>query len=261
MFKKILKYVAISLGVLCFGAYFIHASILREAGTEREICNKVRVVITDSAEFGFVNVEDVERFIKESPNNYIGSKRSDIDLYKLEQELKYYNAIKDCHASIDINGVLLAKITQRRPLFRIESSRRSLYVDNSGYIFYPSLSFAVYVPVVTGEIPIEFNDDLNENLDEYQKEWISNMIRVVSYIEADPFLSAQIQQIDIEKGESISLYTLAGDQRIIFGRFDSIDFKFKKLMAFYRHIVPNMGWDTYSQINLTFSDQIVCTKK
>lgn len=260
MFNKILKYAAITVIGLCFSTYFIHTSNLNKRGEQTEMCSDVDVIISDSAKFGFIKKEEIDKFIRESPDGYLGTKRSDVDLYQLEQKLSRYNAIKDCSVSIDRKGIMSVKVTQRRPLFRIEGGQRVLYVDNDGYIFSPSSNFALYVPIITGEVPVVYNDEINDNMSDPEREWISGMINFVSHIENDPFLSAQIQQIDIEKGGDISLYTLAGDHKIVFGQPDNMELKFQKLMAFYKYIVPNKGWKTYSQIDLSYSDQIVCKR-
>ena len=76
-----------------------------------------------------------------------------------------------------------------------------------------------------------------------------------------PHTCSLIQQIYVEDNGDIVFYTSVGDQKIIFGAVEDIDYKFAKLNAYYRQIVPAYGWEKYSTVNLKFSDQIVCTAR
>jgi cell division protein FtsQ len=70
-----------------------------------------------------------------------------------------------------------------------------------------------------------------------------------------------IKQIDVDEKGDLFIIPRIGQHEIAFGKPDNIESKFKKLMAFYEHIIPNAGWDMYSTINLQYTDQIVCTKR
>ena len=261
MFKRALKYIAITAAILCFGIYFIYASNLTKRGEESEICSNIEVTVADSAKYGFVRASDIRQYLIESPNNYFGSRRANIDLYLLEQEVNKFNAIKESSASIDRLGVMRVTVSQRKPMLRMQTPKGALYADETGYLFSPTYSFAAYVPIITGEIPIVYSDDINTLMSDTEREWIGNIIGLVSYIEADPFLSTLIQQIDIEKGGNIALYPKVGDHKITLGQPYNLYSKFERLMAFYKHVVPNRGVDLYSEIDISFNEQIVCKKR
>jgi site-specific DNA-cytosine methylase len=72
---------------------------------------------------------------------------------------------------------------------------------------------------------------------------------------------AYFQNFGIMPDGDIALYMRVGDQTILFGGFDNIDYKFRKLEAFYKNVVPIHGWNKYSVINLKYADQVVCTLK
>jgi cell division protein FtsQ len=48
-----------------------------------------------------------------------------------------------------------------------------------------------------------------------------------------------------------------GDERIEFGRPEDVEVKLKKLMIFYKEIMPRMGWNKYDRVNLEYEGQIV----
>jgi cell division protein FtsQ len=49
-----------------------------------------------------------------------------------------------------------------------------------------------------------------------------------------------------------------GRTYIDFGLPIHIETKFKKLALFYKKIIPNKGWDTYSWIHLKYKNQVIC---
>jgi len=48
-----------------------------------------------------------------------------------------------------------------------------------------------------------------------------------------------------------------GNERIEFGKPERVAQKFDKLMIFYKEILPRMGWNKYSRVNLEYEGQIV----
>ena len=51
-----------------------------------------------------------------------------------------------------------------------------------------------------------------------------------------------------------------GNHKIVFGGIDNLESKFEKLMIFYKKGLSKTGWNEYSEINLKFKNQVVCTK-
>jgi cell division protein FtsQ len=52
-----------------------------------------------------------------------------------------------------------------------------------------------------------------------------------------------------------------GNHQILLGSLDDFEKKLKHLRLFYEQVIPKMGWEKYSVINLKYRNQIVCTKK
>jgi cell division protein FtsQ len=52
-----------------------------------------------------------------------------------------------------------------------------------------------------------------------------------------------------------------GPSSILLGSVDALESKFKRLQLFYTKALPLAGWDTYSSLNLKYTNQIICTKK
>jgi len=46
-------------------------------------------------------------------------------------------------------------------------------------------------------------------------------------------------------------------QRVEFGKAENIEEKFKKLMIFYKEILPQRGWTKYERVNLEYEGQVI----
>jgi cell division protein FtsQ len=87
------------------------------------------------------------------------------------------------------------------------------------------------------------------------------LVYLYSKIQENSLLRAQIVGIFVDQNNEYSLSVQFGDFKIILGELDRLDEKFLKLEQTFRKIMNNVGWDTYSTINLKFKDQVVCTKR
>ncbi len=90
------------------------------------------------------------------------------------------------------------------------------------------------------------------------------LLNFVEQIEDDGFWSAEIVQIVAKTTPSgaleLELVPRSGDYTILFGGIENVELKLKKLLRFYKDGLNNIGWDTYSIINVKYDGQVVCSK-
>lgn len=261
MFRKITTYFGLAVVLAIFVSYFAFASILKRKGDEMQFCKEIKVTILDSLDNRFVSPSEVTGILKSSKLSPIDKNVKMIDIPSLEELLNNRSAIKRSDVAITRDGKLLVSITQRRPILRIESNEGGFYVDDTEFVFPLVNTFTSYVPIVTGNIPVKLGTGHRGKVDKKDREWMNSMLKFANYISHSEFWSAQIQQIYVENNGDIVLFTRASDQTIKFGSLEELDYKFRKLMSFYMDIAPVEGWNKYSEINLIYSDQIVCTLK
>lgn len=259
MFKRILAILGISLVVLIAAGYFVAASWLAHQVEEKQVCQTIRVDITDSTEHRFVQRKDVLEVLQTLPVSLIGQHKDQVNLHELENLLESQGAIDQVEASLNDAGTLHLRITQRRPIARIVTQDGSYYIDQHNYLFPWSDQFTAYVPIVSGSVPMDLGQDFRGHVSDEEARWMHQILAVINYIDAHPFWHAQIQQIHVEKNGNLSLYTRVGDQVIRFGKPENIDQKFRKLSSFYDHIVPMDGWNTYAEVSVEYRDQVICT--
>jgi cell division protein FtsQ len=90
---------------------------------------------------------------------------------------------------------------------------------------------------------------------------LKDIYYLVDYIKNDSFWSAQIDQIYVDGNNEIDLIPRVGNHLIHLGTADNFAGKLRNLSEFYDKVLPAVGWNKYSVINLAFSDQIVCRRR
>ncbi len=261
MLKKVVTYILLGIAVLIFCGYFAAASILARKGAREVMCTDVSVRILDSAVNRFVSSGDIRSILTSSAVTPIGRPRDEINLHDIENLLNSRSAIRKSDASLANDGILDISITQRRPVIRIQTGSGAFYIDDTGYIFPWVSTFTSYVPIVSGHIPVRLEEGYRGVPEETDRKWVGQIISLAQWLDRHPMWESLIQQIYVEDNGDIVFYTSVGDQKIIFGAIEDIDYKFAKLNAYYKQIVPAYGWEKYSTVNLKFSDQIVCTER
>ena len=264
MLRKITTYLFCAIATALFFLYLAYGYRLVKKKRGEELCTSIRVTVADSSVNRFISRSEIIKLIKSSEYNPLNKARKEIPLADIERLLMTKSAVRSSNVSIANDGVLRATVTQRRPILRIQNENNGFYIDNEGYIFPLVASYTSYVPVVTGHIPIEFNNNTRNTLGGAHDRWVKKIVTLGEYIDNDRLWNSMIQQIEIDKDGVVTLYTVLGDQKIIFGKIkgiEEIDYKFAKLNTFYQEIAPTVGWDFYSEVNLSYSDQIVCRKR
>ena len=261
MFKKILLYIGVTVTLAGLAGYFYFATTLYNEKDPMQTCRKIDVVLLDSLENKFVTEQEVIGIVTDYTGGVIGRKRDSINISTLEKLLDQRSAVKKSQVSITRDGKLNIEITQRRPVLRIQSQNGGFYVDETKYIFPLVETFTSYVPIVSGNIPLDLDASHRGTVNDNSKSWLDGIMELGSYIDNHPFWSAQIEQIYINQNNDIQLATRVGDIEIILGDYKDYKEKLDKLYTFYKNIVPVEGWDKYSSVNLKYKGQIICKLK
>lgn len=258
MLKKILKYIGIFLLTLSLAAYFVFAGILEKRGRKNEICKTVKVTIADLETNRFVSEDDVLDILGTEAGKLIGSNVHDININDLEILLSDRSAIKKSRVSITRDGTVFVKITQRKPVLRLQYDGKGFYIDETDYIFPTVETFTSYVPLVTGNIPVDIKKGFRGRLAGDDSVWVRNITSMAEYLSRHIFWNSQIQQIYVAPNSDLILSPRVGDQSVIFGPPEDIGDKFTRLEAFYDIIAPAEGWNRYHTVNLKYKNQIIC---
>ena len=193
----------------------------------------------------FVNKEVILNYLTEQSQCFDSILIIDFNKERLENMLKSYSGIKEVEVFLNQKGEINILIEQKKAIVRVKSSTDDYYLDEFGKKMSLSDTYTPKLLVATG------------NISDKNHVEIYNFVKEIS---KSDFWRAQITQIHFEHN-NILLIPRVGSQRINIGSFDNIVEKLDNLYHFYKVAMDLKGWQTYSDINLKFNNQIVCVRK
>jgi cell division protein FtsQ len=227
-------------------------------------CNKIKVTIIDSSRYHFVTKRDIQNTIISSNGSILGKPVKDIPISEIENTMSRYGELKTAEAYISIDGTLHIDADQRTPIMRVmPNSGGDYYVDNEGVVVRRRNLYTPRLHIIEGNIIIN-QAMLNgvSVLDTSIKNSIlKDIYLLVNYINSDDFWAAQIDQIYVDSDNEIDLIPRVGNHTIHLGSAENFEGKLNILSTFYKKVLPEVGWNKYSVINLAFKDQIVCKRR
>jgi cell division protein FtsQ len=196
----------------------------------------------------------VLHLVETSGQSIRGTSLSRINLREIELKLKVDKHIKEAELYGDLKGNLIVNIELRRPIARIvQEDAPDAYVSEEGVIMGTSDKFASRVMILSGK----FTKQLLEAGQLMKLDAGREIMEMIEYIDEDPFWKAQIAQMDMNAKGEIVIYPQVTGQLVEFGTPANYEEKLKKLMVFYKEILPRKGWTQYERVNLKYEGQII----
>ncbi|WP_426584606.1 cell division protein FtsQ/DivIB [Mucilaginibacter sp. R-33] len=239
----------ISLGGLVVLMSFIEA---KKAGVK---CTAVNVSIPGGQYF--IDKQEVDHIIEVTSHSLVGRPIEHINIQELEDKLKANPFIEFAKVYTEMDGVLRVEVSQRQPILRIMNHYdMDFYVDQNGLKIPLSSNFTARVLVANGFIEELFTN----RVDSLHTRLAKDLFKTADYIRKDSLWDAQIAQMYVNSEREIELIPRVGNQRILIGNADSLNVKLNNLQAFYKQVLPKVGWDAYKMINVKYTNQVIGIK-
>jgi len=240
------KYLIITL--VCVAALLV---VLGFARKDLRQVESLQVQIEKYKGNSFVTKADVI-YLARGEENVLSLPVSKWDMSEMERRIETNPFIKDAQVFRDVKGHVLVQVTQRKPIARwYNRGGQDRYIDEEGNLLPTTGKYTARVPVV--EIQ---GLDWEENLSETP--YGRSLFEMLSFIESEKFWRAQIAHIIVRNDGQIEMTPQLSRQKIYFGMPGDFQEKFRKLMLFYKKILPVKGWNKYTTVNLKYKDQIIC---
>jgi len=218
------------------------------------MCKDIVIELDNLNENHFLDEADVMKLVENSGQAIKGTGIDRINLKEIESKLRYDKHILDAQLFGDLKGNLIVNVELRRPIARIvQQDAPDAYIAEDGVIMPVSEKYTSRVMLLSGP----FVKKLLEMEDLKKAEEGKRILEMIEFINEDKFWKAQIAQMDIDIEGKISLLPQITGQRVEFGRAEKIEEKFKKLMIFYKEILPQRGWTKYERVNLEYEGQVI----
>jgi len=214
----------------------------------------ITIKMVNVSENHFLDEKDIVDLMQLNKENLKGANLNRVNLKEVEKKIRREPFIQDAQLYSDLKGNLVVSAALRRPIARIvRNDGPDGYIAEDGTVMPVSDNFTARVLLISGPYVRQLLDQHNLNASENGR----NLVELINTIREDEFWNAQIAQMDIDNKMRITIFPQVGDERIEFGKPENLDVKFKKLMIFYKEILPRMGWNKYDRVNLEYEGQIV----
>lgn len=192
----------------------------------------------------FITEEDVNNLLIVKNQPYRKKVKDSLVLNELEKVLNQHPMIAKAEVYQTVNKSLGIQITQREPLARVMGAE-SFYVDIEGDRMPLSRNYSARVPLLSGM----------DSLD------LKQIYPLLTKIRQDEFFNKKITGISKNKKNDFILSLRSSSVQVNFGKITELDEKLKNFKAFYTKAYQENILDTYTMVNLKYTNQVVCTKK
>ncbi|MAN59290.1 MAG: hypothetical protein CMC08_05590 [Flavobacteriaceae bacterium] len=210
---------------------------------EQRKLKKIEVTFVDDNN-PFVTLPTVNKLLIQNHEAITGLPKDTVVLKEMESRLLAHDMVRDAQVYITVDGILGARIEQRNPLGRV-SATPDYYVDADGKPMPLSQVYAARVPLITGTSAKKFTE----------------ITPLLVAIDTDPFMKNSVVGLHVQRNGKVLMRLRNYDGTVEFGRPEQIPQKFQYFKAFYKKAKEDKRLTGYEQINLTFGNQVVATKK
>ena len=219
-----------------------------------QLCKDIIIELDNTKENHYMDEADVLRLVQLSNPHIKGTAISRLDLKGIERKIKFDNHILDAELFGDLKGNLVVNVELRRPIARIvQNDGRDHYIAEDGTVMTISEKYTSRVLLLSGPASLQLVKEGNLNKSDEGKA----LLAMINFVNENEFWKAQVAQLDVAENGKIVLYPQVTGQEVEFGKPENIGEKFKKLMIFYKEILPRRGWARYQRVNLEYEGQVI----
>jgi cell division protein FtsQ len=227
-------------------------------------CGGISIDISDSADYHFVTRRQLLNLAYGNSSRIAGKPVKDVSVSAIEERISSLRELKQAEAYMAIDGKVHIFVEQRTPVFRVmPNDGGDYFVDEEGIVVRRRNLYNPRLHIVEGNVNISaaMLNGVSVLDTSIKNSILKDIFYMVDYINDDKFWSAQIDQIYVDGNDEIDLIPRAGNHIIHLGTAENFEGKLRNLEAFYDDVLPEVGWNKYSVINLEFKDQIVCKRR
>ena len=219
----------------------------------RNVDDVVVRISDQNGDFFTDQLEIIDLLNAEGTDYVLGLSIDHLDLKQLESRVEAHPFVEDAQVYKDVKGQLVVNVTQSKPVARIfRRGKEDQYIDEHGNLLPTITKHTSRVLILQLEHEFSWKDNITET------DYGTNLLHLLNHINDDIFWKAQIAGIVVKRDGELNMLPQVTKQEIVFGLPEDLEEKFKKLKVFYKQVLPNKGWNTYSMVNVKFKNQLVC---
>lgn len=239
--KKFLLY---TLTVLLTAALVVGIVVINYT-LPRQVCRQVKIDVTNDNNVSFVSQEGILRELRAMNTRIEGLYLNNINTEKIERRLAQSEFLENVECFFNLNGDLVIEARQIVPVMRVFDGNDSYYMNRTGKRMTADGRYHVDVPVVKGNFDSIFQP--------------TAVLPVIDFVAKNPTLNSLVTMYEARDSNNICFLPSIAGHIVNLGNTSGLKSKFDKLMLFYSKVLPEKGWETYSEITLKWDHQIVGT--
>ncbi len=262
---KKLKYkkIGLFLANLCLATYLLMAFCAWHKPTENEaLCNTLTITVDDNR-VGFVTKQEIATRLRNAKLYPVGAPLSSVSCRTIEEMLAQTPFVQSAECYKTIGGEVCIDVTQRLPILHVMASKPStddFYIDEQSTVMTRNQEYANCI-IATGNISRD-----------YAAQSLAPLVRAIT---SHKVFSDRFQQINITDKRGVELVPSIGNHIVYLGPLPEaktkreqaeqigafVKAKLDRLNTFYTYGLDRVGWNKYSEINLQYSNQIICKQR
>ena len=187
----------------------------------------------------------------------------DVDMADLQKMLDKNPWIEQSSAFIGLNDTLIIQAKEYEPVLRVyNTDNRSVYVTAEGMLIPSSPVYTPRILVANGQFnfPIlKRSLHLRDTL--YLDSGLQEALTIALSLRKDPFLNGNVGLIHRNKNNQYELTVNNLEATVLLGDITALDTKLARLRTLLEKYIATGELNEYKTLNLTYKNQIVCTKK
>lgn len=211
----------------------------------RQVCRQVKIDVTNDYNVSFVSQEGILRELRAMNTRIEGLYLNNINTEKIERRLAQSEFLENVECFFNLNGDLVIEARQIVPVMRVFDGDDSYYMNRTGKRITADGRYHVDVPVVKGNFDSIFRP--------------TALLPVIDFVAQNPTLNSLVTMYEVRDSNNICFLPSIAGHIVNLGNTSGLKSKFDKLMLFYSKVLPEKGWETYSEITLKWDYQIVGT--
>lgn len=217
------------------------------------VCKSIRIEMLDSEHF----VSGAQIWHELNTRHLINKKINSLEIDSLETLFKGNAFIAKANLSVDLSGILTVKIGQKHPFILVTNAVGQRYfIDRQGNKMPYSSADTSKFYQVKGHIAEGFAkaDTLHTSI-------LKNILFLSNYVENSSLNKSKYRFFGIADNDQMQIIPARQPFTILLGDTSNLEEKFSKLELIYSTVLPREGTNKYSDINLQYTGQVVCTLK
>lgn len=226
--------------VFVFSGIFLIIMGFSYIQSEEMLYKNINFSILNNEYGNYITIYDIENAINLKTDSMLKLSVNEFNIDEIESRLNKHPFIEKSEVFYSHN-TLNINLVQEKPLYRLILNKKHNYVTSKGKIIPVSNNYTPHVIVVYAEV--------NK---------INLATTIVKEVNKDSFLQDNIVAITIEK--DIIIHPRKGDYLIKIDNIQDLEHKLNQLRCFMELKRTDLIEGKYKIINLSFKNQIVCTK-